>query len=452
MSRQLSLRALAVRNAVSRGLAEADPEVAGLVSGFHTDDNRRFDFIASNTFPSRAVMEAQGHGLGNKYSEGRGNSRYYRVAPQILELEALAAARCKQVYGVDFVDMQPHDGAGANEAVYMATLRNKSEMVGDHLSDDVIVGLALSHGGHLSHGTAVNVSGKIYEKTLYYIDTETRRINLDRLRDTVKKLRSDGKTDRRIMIVAGASAYPYQMDYAAYRSIADESGAMILADISHISDLVAAKVHPNPADLVDVISSTTHKAGGPKSAFIGCKNKHVDAMLKAVFPGLQGGPDNDAIAAKAVMMLEAQQSWFIELANRVVNNSKALAQALVERGISVVGRAGDYTETHLFLVNVKAHDLTGDQARDALDRSGMTINGNAIAGDKIGQPSSGIRVGTKSLSRRGLEPEHMNQVADWITGVLRAPHDEALAVRTAIEIAEFLQDFPRYEPGSEPKV
>jgi glycine hydroxymethyltransferase len=399
-------------------LAERDPTVARLIQ---TEEKREFEtlrLIASENYASRAVMEATGSVLTNKYSEGYARKRYYEGQQQVDEIEELAIARVKEVFGAEHANVQPYSGSPANFAVYMAFCQ----------PGDTIMGLALAAGGHLTHGHTVSVTGKFFKSVQYGVRKDDCRIDMDE----VRKLAREHKPK---LLWAGTTAYPRTLDFKAFREIADEVGAIFAADIAHIAGLVAAGVHPSPIGIADVVTSTTHKTfRGPRGGMIMCKKQHAAAIDRAVFPGLQGGPHNHVTAGIAVAALEAQQPVFKEYAKLVVDNAKALAEGLMKRGFKVVT---DGTDNHLLLIDLTTKNVTGKVAAQALDRAGIVLNYNSVPFDtrKPFDPS-GLRIGTPAVSSRGMGTDVMGKLAEWIDRVVQKPGDAALEKTVANEVAE----------------
>ena len=417
-------------------LAEKDPEVARLVAAEDTRQRETIRLIASENYASRAVLEATGSSLTNKYAEGYPRKRYYEGMEVVDPLEELAIERAKALFGAEHANVQPYSGSPANLATLLALCE----------PGDTILGLSLPAGGHLTHGWKVSATGIYYKAVQYGVRREDHRIDLDQVRDLAR-------THRPKLIWCGHSAYPRILDFEAFAAIAREVGAYLAADIAHIAGLVAGKVHPDPVPHCDVVTSTTHKTlRGPRGGLILCRSEHARAIDRAVFPGLQGGPHNHVTAAKAVAFGEALDPSFRVYAKTVVDNARALATALLERGYDLVTGG---TDNHLLLVDLTKTGISGRTAAKALDACAIEANGNAIPFDprKPFDPS-GLRVGLAALTSRGLEPAHMPEVARFIDEVIR----HAAAREGGVEpdfrdrirgaIREFLAPFPA--PGIDP--
>lgn len=381
--------------------------------------------IASENFASPAVMAATGSVLTNKYSEGYPNKRYYGGNQVVDEIEDLARTRVCSLFGADHANVQPHSGANANLGVYLALLE----------PGDTVLGMSLDHGGHLTHGSPVNISGRWYNFVSYRLTPSDERIDLDQMRELALEHRPK-------MIVAGATAYPRIIDPAPIREIADEVGALFLFDAAHIAGLIAGGVHPNPVEFADVVTFTTHKTlRGPRGGCILSRAEHATAIDKAIFPGLQGGPLEHVIAAKAVAFHEAAQPEFGAYAQQILANSRALAQALGEAGFRLVSGG---TDNHLMLLDLRSFnpDLTGKDAQLALDEAGITVNRNTIPDDPRSPfVTSGLRLGTPAVTTQGMGTAEMARVAELITGVLRDP-GAAEAIRS--DVTELCARFPVY--------
>lgn len=386
-------------------LRNVDPEVYEAIQAEQNRQEQKIELIASENFVSAAVREAQGSVLTNKYAEGYPGRRYYGGCEFVDIPELLAIERAKALFQAEHANVQPHSGAQANQSVYFAALE----------PGDTVLGMSLPHGGHLTHGSPVNLSGKWFNFVSYGVDKETERIDYEQLRELARKHRPK-------LIVAGASAYPRVIDFAAFRAVCDEVGAQLMVDMAHIAGLVAAGVHPNPVPHADYVTTTTHKTlRGPRGGLILCKEKYAKQIDKAVFPGIQGGPLMHVIAAKAVALKEAQGPEFAVYQAHIVENSRALAKALLELGFKLVSGG---TDNHLMLVNVKEKGLTGKVAEKALDEIGVTVNKNTIPFDTESPfVTSGIRLGTPAVTTRGMGPEQMKQIAEII--------DETLTVTAA---------------------
>jgi glycine hydroxymethyltransferase len=410
-------------------LRDADPLVAHLIDRELGRQRHGLELIASENFASRAVIDAMGTPLTNKYAEGYPGRRYYGGCEVIDEIEQLAIDRLKQLFGAEHANVQPHSGAQANFAAFMAVVPPGTK----------IMGMALPHGGHLSHGAPVNHSGVIWKAVHYGVDPATGRIDYDQLRDLAK--REEPK-----LIIAGGSAYARIIDFAAFRSIADEVGAVFLVDMAHFAGLVAGGVHPSPVPHAPVVTSTTHKTlRGPRAGLILCTAQYQKAIDKSVFPGTQGGPLEHVIAAKAVSFGEALTDDFKTYARRIVENAKALAQALIARGFAIVSGG---TDTHLMLVDLRPKNLTGKVAEKTLDQAGITVNKNTIPDDPQSPfVTSGIRLGTPALTTRGMGTGEMGRIAELIDRALTRP-DEATLARVREEVEELSSSFPLYQSKS----
>ncbi|WP_066634010.1 serine hydroxymethyltransferase [Desulfolucanica intricata] len=379
-----------------RSLAEADPEITRAIELETGRQRNKIELIASENFVSRAVMEAQGSVLTNKYAEGYPAHRYYGGCEYVDIAEDIARDRAKKLFGAEHVNVQPHSGSQANMAVYFALLN----------PGDTILGMDLAHGGHLTHGSRVNFSGKLFNFVSYGVEKETGRINYEKVLAAAREYKPK-------MIVAGASAYPREIDFKRLREIAGEVGAYLMVDMAHIAGLVAAGLHMSPVPYADVVTTTTHKTlRGPRGGMILCKEKYAGAIDKTIFPGIQGGPLMHVIAAKAVAFGEALQPEFKEYQKQIVNNAKALAEGLKGYGFNLVSGG---TDNHLMLVDLRNKGITGLQAEETLDKVGVTVNKNAVPFDP--QPpkvTSGIRIGTPAVTTRGFDENAMQQVAEVI--------------------------------------
>ncbi|HEY8531427.1 MAG TPA: serine hydroxymethyltransferase [Limnochorda sp.] len=406
-------------------IRRVDPEVAEAIAAEVRRQQETLELIASENFASRAVMAAQGLVMTNKYAEGYPGRRYYGGCRYVDIPERLAIERARQLFGAEHVNVQPHSGAQANQAVYFAALK----------PGDTIMGLALSHGGHLTHGSPVNLSGKWFQVVPYTVSRETEQLDYDAIRRLALEHRPK-------LIVAGFSAYPRQIDFARLAAIAQEAGAELMVDMAHIAGLVAAGLHPNPVPHAAYVTTTTHKTlRGPRGGMILTTADRGPAIDKAVFPGIQGGPLMHVIAAKAVALKEALTPEFKAYQEQVVRNARALAHALQELGWRLV--AGG-TDTHLILVDVKARGLTGKEAEERLEAVGITVNKNTIPFDTE-KPfiASGIRLGTPAVTTRGMKEPEMAMIAQLIDAVLTSP-DEATQRRVAGRVRELTEAFPLY--------
>ncbi|WP_066464342.1 serine hydroxymethyltransferase [Sanguibacter suarezii] len=417
---------------MNQGLAQVDPEIAAVLDGELARQRDTLEMIASENFVPRAVLEAQGSVLTNKYAEGYPGRRYYGGCEQVDIAENLAIARVKALYGAEHANVQPHSGATANAAVLHALI-NKG---------DKILGLELAHGGHLTHGMKINFSGKLYDVSAYGVDPTTHLVDMDKVRETALAERPD-------VIIGGWSAYPRHLDFAAFRAIADEVGAKLWVDMAHFAGLVAAGLHPSPVPFADVVSSTVHKTiGGPRSGFILSKEEYAKKIDSAVFPGQQGGPLMHVVAAKAVAFKIAGSAEFAERQERVLRGAKIIADRLVaddvtKAGVSVLTGG---TDVHLVLVDLRHSELDGQQAEDLLHAVGITVNRNAVPFDpRPPRVTSGLRIGTPALASRGFGDVEFTEVADIIATALKdgaATDVDALKVR----VDKLTADFPLY-PG-----
>lgn len=416
-----------------RDLAHVDPDIAKLIDEENRREHETMRLIASENYASRAVMEATGSVLTNKYSEGYAHKRYYEGQAVVDQVEELAIGRLKKLFarhasgaGEDdlHVNVQPYSGSPANLAVYLAFCK----------PGDTIMGLNLAAGGHLTHGHTVSITGKFFKSVPYGVRREDHRIDMEEVRRLAKEHQPK-------LIWAGTTAYPRTLDFPAFRAIADEVGAVLAADIAHISGLVATGVHPSPIGIADVVTSTTHKTfRGPRGGMIFCKKAHASAIDKAVFPGLQGGPHNHTTAGIAVAAREASEPGFVEYAKKVVANAKVLAEALLEKGFGVTTGG---TDNHLMLVDLTSKNVPGKPAAQALDKAGIVANYNAVPFDprKPFDPS-GLRIGTPAVTSRGMGEAEMKTLAAWIDRVVAAPSDEALLAKIAGEVKELCARFP----------
>ena len=406
-------------------LAKADPIVADLIRREVARQEHGLELIASENFVSVAVLEAMGTALTNKYAEGVPRKRYYGGCEVVDEVEQLAIDRAKALFGAEHANVQPHSGAQANMAAYLAVLK----------PGETLFGLALPHGGHLTHGASVNFSGSLFRAVQYGVREDTGRIDYDEVRDIAL-------AERPQLLIAGGSAYARVIEFATLRAIADEVGATFLVDMAHFAGLVAAGVHPSPVPHAQIVTTTTHKTlRGPRGGMILCRAELAKAVDKQVFPGTQGGPLEHVIAAKAVALGEASQPEFKEYAAQVIRNAQALAAALVQRGYAIVSGG---TDTHLMLVDLRPKQLTGKEAEQLLDRAGITVNKNTIPGDPQSPfVTSGIRLGTPAVTTRGFSEVEMGRVAELIDDVLTQKDDGTVA-RVKQDVRELADAFPLY--------
>jgi glycine hydroxymethyltransferase len=407
-------------------LRQADPVVARLIDAELRRQQHGLELIASENFASRAVIDAMGTPLTNKYAEGLPGKRYYGGCEIVDQVEQLAIDRLKQLFGSEHANVQPHSGAQANFAAFMALIR----------PGELLMGMSLPHGGHLSHGAAVNHSGTIWRAVHYGVNPATGLIDYDRVRDQALQ-------ERPRLIIAGGSAYARVIDFATFRSIADEVGAFFLVDMAHFAGLVAGGVYPSPVPHAQVVTSTTHKTlRGPRAGLILSTMEHAKAIDKSVFPGTQGGPLEHVIAAKAVAFGEALTNDFKVHARRVVENARALADALTERGFAIVSGG---TDSHLMLVDLRPKDLTGKAAEKLLDLAGITVNKNTIPDDPQSPfVTSGIRLGTPAVTTRGMGVAEMDRIAELIDRTLTNP-DEGTLSRVKAEVEDLTSAFPLYQ-------
>jgi glycine hydroxymethyltransferase len=405
-------------------LAQTDPEIAALIAAEERREAEIIRLIPSENYASRAVLEATGSVLTNKYSEGYPGRRYYEGQAYVDQVEQLAIDRAKALFHAEHANVQPYSGSPVNLAVYLAFLK----------PGDTVMGMALPHGGHLTHGWNVSITGKYFRAVQYGVRRETGRIDLDEVRALARK-------EQPKLIFAGGTAVPRVWDFAAFAEIAKEVGAVFCADIAHIAGLVAGGAHPSPVPHADVVTTTTHKTlRGPRGGMFLCKSSHAQAMDKAVFPGLQGGPHNHTTAGIAVALKEAATPAFSAYAHQIVANSRALAAALVERGFDLVSGGSD---NHLILIDLTSKNIPGKKAAKALDLAGLECNYNTVPFDprKPFDPS-GIRIGTPSITSRGMKEAEMAHVARWMAEVIAAPGDAAVQKRVAGEIRELCARFP----------
>ena len=403
-------------------LDQVDPEIGALIRQELQRQNNKIELIASENFVSEAVMEAMGTVLTNKYAEGYPGKRYYGGCEYVDQVEDLARSRAKQIFGADHVNVQPHSGTQANTAVYFAALE----------LGDTVLGMNLAHGGHLTHGSPVNLSGKYFRFIFYGIKPETGTIDYDE----VERLAMEHRPK---MIVAGASAYPRIIDFARFREIADRSGALLMVDMAHIAGLVAAGLHPSPVPHADFITTTTHKTlRGPRGGIILCRQKYATAIDKAIFPGIQGGPLMHVIASKAVALKEAMQPEFVDYQRQTIANASTLANKLVEHGFNLVSGG---TDNHLMLVDLRNKGITGKDAEQRLDAIGVTVNKNAVPFDTESPlVTSGIRIGTPVVTSRGFKQQEMEQIADIINLVVT---DNAVD-KVSTLVKQLCERFPLY--------
>lgn len=407
-------------------LMSTDPDVARAILQETKRQAEKLELIPSENFVSEAVLEAQGCIMTNKYAEGYPGKRYYYGCEFVDIVETLAIERTKLLFGADHVNVQPHSGTQANMAVYFAVLQ----------PGDTIMGMNLSHGGHLSHGSPANFSGRLYNVVFYGVDKKTETIDFDEVESQAKKYRPK-------IIVVGASAYPRILDFERFRKIADDVGAIIMADIAHIAGLVAAGLHPSPIPTCQYVTTTTHKTlRGPRGAIIMCKADYAKTLDSRVFPGSQGGPLMHAIAAKAVAMKEALTDDFKTYQAQITKNAKTIAETLTVEGFRLVSGG---TDNHLMLVDLTDKGITGKDAGKALDRAGITVNQNMIPFDtRSPMVTSGIRLGTPAITTRGMKEEEMKLIARFIAHILKDINDEKRIMDVKKEVEALCEKFPLY--------
>lgn len=410
----------------TENIKKNDPKVAKAIELELKRQRDGIELIASENYTSTAVMEAAGSVMTNKYSEGYPKKRYYGGNEFIDITEQLAIDRAKKLFGAEHANVQPHSGSSANMEVYFALLE----------LGDKILGMSLDHGGHLTHGHKVNFSGKHYNFATYGVRKDTKTIDMNEVREIA--LREKPK-----MILCGYSAYSRRLDFKAFRSIADEVGALLMCDMAHFAGLVAAKVYPDPVPFCDVVTTTTHKTlRGPRGALILCKQEHAKKIDKAVFPGMQGGPLEHIIAAKAVAFYEALQEDFVNYQKQVVSNAKVLASSLTSEGIDIVSGA---TENHLMLIDLTKTGRSGKQVETALDEVGIFTNKNMIPYDERSPfDPSGIRIGTPATTTRGFNKDQMKLIGTWIAQVIKNPDDEDIKSAIREQVKMMCKNFPLY--------
>ncbi|MTI93976.1 MAG: serine hydroxymethyltransferase [Firmicutes bacterium] len=407
-------------------LHRVDPEIHDVIQRELERQQKHLELIASENFVSEAVLEAQGSVLTNKYAEGYPKRRYYGGCHVVDEAENLARERAKALFGADHANVQPHSGASANMGVYLAALK----------PGDVVLGMDLSHGGHLTHGSPVNISGLYFKFHAYGVDPATGKLDYDQVAEQARKVQPK-------MIVAGASAYPHALDFARFRQIADEVGALLMVDMAHIAGLVATGFHANPVPHAHFVTSTTHKTlRGPRGGLILCAEEYAKAVDKAIFPGLQGGPLMHVISAKAVAFREAVASEFKEYIRQVTLNAKALADTLMSQGLDLVGSG---TDTHLMLVDLRSVNITGKLAEKVLDSVGITVNKNTVPFDPESPfVTSGIRIGTPAVTTKGMKEADMQAIGRLIADVLKNHEDEKVLAAARTKVAELCSKHPLY--------
>jgi len=405
-------------------LNAADPAIAAAIGREEARERNTLEMIASENFTSSAVLEAVGSVLTNKYAEGYIGNRYYGGCEVIDEIEGIAIQRATSLFGMEHANVQPHSGAQANMGVYMGVIK----------PGDTVMGLKLDQGGHLTHGSNVNFSGKLYNFVSYGVERETETMDYEQMAEVAREARPK-------IIVVGATAYPRIIDFARARAIADEVGALLMADMAHISGLVAGGVHPSPAGLAQIVTSSTHKTlRGPRGGMILCDASLARQIDRGVFPASQGGPLMHVVAGKAVAFLEASTDEFKSYARQIVDNAQVLAEVLVDAGLRVISGG---TDNHLLLVDVTTKGLNGKSAEDALSRCGIIVNKNAIPYDTLPpNVASGIRIGTPALTSRGLGPVEMRHVGELIVRVLEAPEDAQVIKEVSVAVRELCDSHP----------
>lgn len=411
-----------------KAIRDTDYEVYAAIRAEEKRQRENLVLIASENYASPAVLGAQGCLMTNKYAEGYPGKRYYGGCQHVDTVENLAIARAKEIFACEHVNVQPHSGSQANMAAYLSVLK----------PGDTILGMDLAHGGHLTHGSRVNFSGKIFQAFTYGVDRETEEINYDAVERQAQEVRPR-------MIVVGASAYSKILDFPRFQSIAKSVGAYLLVDIAHIAGLVAVGLHPSPVPYADFVTTTTHKTlRGPRSGMIMCKEEHAKAVDKMIFPGIQGGPLMHVIAAKAVAFKEALSPGFKTYQKQVLTNAKALAEGFLKRGYRVVSGG---TENHLFLLNLTPKNVTGKEAEAALNASGIVVNKNAVPFDeKPPAVASGIRIGTPTVSTRGMQKSEMEQILSWMDEVIQHSQEASLHKRILRDVKDLCARFPIFFP------
>lgn len=407
-------------------LAKNDPKIAAIIQEELDRQEYGLEMIASENYVSRAVLEAQGSVLTNKYAEGYPGKRYYGGCHVVDQAESLAIERACKLFGAEHANVQPHSGSQANMAVYLAAIK----------PGDTVMGMSLSHGGHLTHGSPVNFSGLLYKIVSYGLDEKTQLINYDQLATLAKK-------ERPKMIIAGYSAYPRVLDFKIFREIANSVGAVLLTDMAHFAGLVAGEVHPNPVPYSDYVTTTTHKTlRGPRGGMILCSSERAKDLNSRIFPGIQGGPLEHIIAAKAVSFGEALRPEFKTYAAQIVKNAKALAASISGRGYSLVTGG---TDNHLMLVDLSDRPLTGKDGENALDQAGITVNKNTVPNEKRSPfITSGLRIGTPALTTRGMKEAEMKIIGEWICDALDNYKDETKLAKIKKDVKALCEKFAIY--------
>lgn len=412
----------------NKTLQQSDPEIFQWIEKEAERQKTGLEMIASENYVSPAVLQAQGSLLTNKYAEGYPGRRYYGGCKYIDECESLAIERLKKLFHAPFANVQPHSGSQANMAVYLAELK----------AGDKIMGLDLSHGGHLTHGSPVNFSGFLFQSVFYRLNPETERLDLNMIEDQAKK-------EKPKIIIAGYSAYPRGIDFQAFAETAQRAGALLLVDMAHIAGLIAGGVHPSPIPFADYVTSTTHKTlRGPRGGIILCKEEaRAKKMNSKIFPGIQGGPLEHIISAKAVAFGEALKPSFKNYARQIVRNAKALEKIFHQEGLKMVTGG---TDNHLLLLDLSEREVTGKEAEAVLEKAGITVNKNTVPGEKRSPfVTSGIRLGTPALTTRGMKEREMEQIALWISRVIQQPDQESLISKIHREVKALCSRFPLYQ-------
>ena len=403
-----------------------DSQIAKAIEAETERQKNNLVMIASENYASQAVLDIQGSVLTNKYAEGYPGARYYAGCKNVDIVENLAIERAKKLFKAEFANVQPHSGSQANMAVYFSFLS----------PGDTIMGMDLAHGGHLSHGSNINFSGKIYKAVFYGVDPQTHRIDFDQVRSLARSFQPK-------LIIAGASSYPRIIDFRPFKQIAEDIGAFFLADIAHVAGLIAGGQHPSPFPFADFVTSTTHKTlRGPRGGLILAKKKYAKQIDAQIFPGIQGGPFMHVIAAKAVAFKQAMTPEFADYQRQIVNNAKVLAKELLARGLELISGG---TDNHIVLINLNKNDLTGIDAENALEDAGIVVNKNSVPFDKKGQSvTSGIRLGTPALTTRGMKEREMKTIAKWIIRVLERPYDTRVLNDVRSMVHSLCGQFPLY--------
>ncbi len=407
-------------------LYTVDPEIAATIADEEKRQQETLVLIASENLVSKAVLKAQGSVMTNKYAEGYAGARYYGGCSYVDRAEELACQRAKKIFGAEHVNVQPHSGTSANMAVYLALLK----------PGERILGMDLAHGGHLTHGSKVNISGRYYDSFSYGVDRDSCMINLDEVRKIALEVKPK-------LIIAGASSYPRRIDFDGFKAIAREIKAIFMVDMAHTAGLIAAGVHPSPLQSADIVTATTHKTfRGPRGGMIFCRAEHAAVIDKAVFPGLQGGPLMHIVAAKAVAFLEAQKPEYVVYQETVLANAVTLAESLLGYGFDLVTGG---TDTHLVLVDLRGRQISGKDAERLLESVNITVNKNVIPFDPKGaNDPSGIRLGTPTLTSRGMQPEQMREIASLINETLASRNDHSMLAQVKRRVDALCQAFPAY--------